>query len=710
MPMERGSLLLNRYRILEVLGQGGMGSVYKARDENLAVDVAVKENLFTTDEYTRQFRREATILANLKHSNLPRVFDHFEVAGQGQYLVMDYIEGEDLRQRMDRIGIISEEEIIVTGAAICDALEYLHTRQPPIVHRDIKPGNVKINPNGEIFLVDFGLAKVFQGTQATTTGARAMTPGYSSPEQYGTARTDERSDIYSLGATLYAAMTGSIPEDGLARAMEQADLTPIRKRNPKVSRRLATVLEQALAVHPEDRFPTADKFKQGLLGASLSSRRKAGAGELTVTPPPDEVVAAIGKGKTPVSKPIARPKIDMSGESKSRVRRRKQQRRLRIAMGISGVFVAGVLGLYWSGLLQENVLLLLLGASPTSTRTQAADSTETTLTAEPTNGDATATEEVTPTATRIVLGGSGLLGGGPGQIAFASAPYGTDGQATLPQIWLMDVALDDSGVIVSSNLTQLTTVVGGACHPEWSPDGSRMVFISPCEEQRPFYINSNLYLMNADGSDIAALPTPVGSFDPAWSPDGTTLLFANASDVIRSRIMSYDFASGEVSTLVDSGTQVLHPVWSPDGDQIMMLLTPSFQLFVMENAPGSPPRQFTRSANQLNSFPAWSPTGNLVIFSQKPVNEPATLDVLISQVFDPELLGTAARSENRLVRSLLPAREADFSPDGVWIAFEGWPNVDHSIYIMRADGTLLSGPLTSDLSADFDPDWRPEAD
>ncbi len=232
MILERGTLLNNRYRIVEILGQGGMGSVYRAVDENLGVEVAVKDNLFTTEDYARQFRREATLLASLRHPNLPRVTDHFIIEGQGQYLVMDYIEGEDLRQRMERVGVLPEEEVVVIGAAVCDALSYLGTRKPPIIHRDIKPGNVKITPQGQIFLVDFGLAKTLLGSQATTTGARAMTPGYSPPEQYGTARTDQRSDIFSLGATLYAALTGATPEDALARAMDQAELTPLRKIQP----------------------------------------------------------------------------------------------------------------------------------------------------------------------------------------------------------------------------------------------------------------------------------------------------------------------------------------------------------------------------------------------------------------------------------------------------------------------------------------------
>ena len=279
-----GTLLNNRYRIISILGQGGMGSVYRAFDENLRVDVAVKENLFLTDEYAKQFQLEASILAGLRQPNLPRVGDHFIMPGQGQYLVMDYIAGEDLRQRIERLNYLPEQEVILIGAVICDALTYLHSRPQAVIHRDIKPGNIKITPDGEIYLVDFGLAKVMQDSQATTTGARAMTPGYSPPEQYGIARTDSRSDVYSLGATLYAAMTGIIPEDGLARATGKAVLTPPNQLQPKISRRLSSVIEKALAVEQCDRYQTAEEFKQALLQAGDISRLPQG--KILISPPP----------------------------------------------------------------------------------------------------------------------------------------------------------------------------------------------------------------------------------------------------------------------------------------------------------------------------------------------------------------------------------------------------------------------------------------
>jgi serine/threonine protein kinase len=271
MTLNRGILLNKRYRILNVLGNGGMGSVYYAVDENLGINVAIKENLFAEEDYVRQFRFEALIMAGLRHPNLPRVNDYFVIDNLGQYLVMDYIEGEDLLQHMERTRIIPEQDVLRIGIAICDVLIYLHSHKPPIIHRDIKPGNIKITPNNQVYLVDFGLAKILQSHQTTETGARAMTPGYSPPEQYGPICTDSRTDIYSLAATLYAALSGSIPEDGLIRAIGKAGLTPLYKRNPDISSKAASVIQTAMEVDPDSRYQTADEFKKSLISAYEAS-------------------------------------------------------------------------------------------------------------------------------------------------------------------------------------------------------------------------------------------------------------------------------------------------------------------------------------------------------------------------------------------------------------------------------------------------------
>ncbi len=280
MTLATGFLLNRRYRIIEVIAHGGMGAIYHATDESLGVEVAVKENLFSSEEHSRQFHREATILAGLRHAHLPRVTDHFDLGSQGQYLVMDYIPGEDLRGRITRAGRVPEAEVLRIGIAIADAVAYLHHREPPILHRDIKPGNIKITPTGQIYLVDFGLAKLAQAGQQTTIGAQSLTPGYAPPEQYGQG-TDQRSDIYALAATLYAALTGSVPEDGLSRAMNAAVLTPVRTRNPAVSEEIAAAIERGMAVDPRHRPQTADQFRQALQAAAHPSAAGADA-----RPPP----------------------------------------------------------------------------------------------------------------------------------------------------------------------------------------------------------------------------------------------------------------------------------------------------------------------------------------------------------------------------------------------------------------------------------------
>ncbi|MBG0787198.1 MAG: serine/threonine protein kinase, partial [Anaerolineaceae bacterium] len=200
MSLVINSLLKERYRINAVLAQSGMGTVYQAYDETLNIQVAVKENRYTTEVHSRQFRNEATLLAGLRHPNLPRVIDHFVLPDQGEYLVMDLIAGQDLQQCLGGLGQpMPEDAVIQIGVAVCQALEYLHSRKPPIIHRDIKPANLKQTPDGQIVLVDFGLAKLFQQGEKTTTGAAGSTSGYSPIEQYGQGVTDARSDLYALG-------------------------------------------------------------------------------------------------------------------------------------------------------------------------------------------------------------------------------------------------------------------------------------------------------------------------------------------------------------------------------------------------------------------------------------------------------------------------------------------------------------------------------
>lgn len=267
MALQPGQVLNNRYRIVRLLGQGGFGAVYRAWDVNLNRPCAVKENLDTSPEAQRQFTREATILANLSHPNLPRVTDHFILPGQGQYLVMDFVEGEDLATLIKRQKTVSPRQAVGWITQVADALTYLHGRQPPVVHRDIKPANIRITPEGQAMLVDFGLVKVFSPSMRTTLGARAVTPGYAPPEQYGQGNTDARTDLYALGATLYNLLTGVEPMESVQR-MAGGKMQLAHEVNPIIAPSVSEAIERVMRLDPNQRFQYAVDFKNALISSS----------------------------------------------------------------------------------------------------------------------------------------------------------------------------------------------------------------------------------------------------------------------------------------------------------------------------------------------------------------------------------------------------------------------------------------------------------
>ena len=174
--LEPGALLERRYRIRQLLGHGGMGAVYLAQDTRLDVLCAVKEAFYTTPEALAQFEREAQLLAKLKHPHLPRVTDYFAEQAR-YYLVMEYIPGEDLLTWRAQRDAPTDRQVTAWACQLLDALAYLHGLQPPVIHRDIKPANIKLTAEGQVVLVDFGIAKVFDPDGLTTTGAKAISPG-----------------------------------------------------------------------------------------------------------------------------------------------------------------------------------------------------------------------------------------------------------------------------------------------------------------------------------------------------------------------------------------------------------------------------------------------------------------------------------------------------------------------------------------------------
>src|SRR6202011_1992874 len=209
-------LLKQRYRITARLGNGGFGAVYKAEDEQFGNrPVAVKEmnrGGLTPLEIAGAadaFKREALLLAKLKHPSLPGIYDHFTEAGRW-YLVMDYIEGDTLEARFDRSGRLRVEDVLLVGMQLCEVLGYLHNCQPPVIFRDLKPANIIVSSQGRIYLIDFGLARLFDPAQSKNSSPFGS-PGYAAPEQYESPQTTARADIYRLGATLHQLLTGAYP-------------------------------------------------------------------------------------------------------------------------------------------------------------------------------------------------------------------------------------------------------------------------------------------------------------------------------------------------------------------------------------------------------------------------------------------------------------------------------------------------------------------
>ncbi len=279
-PLNAGDILRGRYRINRIIGQGGMGSIYLADDlrlegrlcalKEVEHDRTLPEKLLK--QARDQFQREATVLARLDHPNLPKVSDFFSIEGR-DYLVMDFVPGKDLRTIMNearrRGEFLSEREVLNWASQLADALIYLHSLKPPIVHRDIKPSNLKLTPSGLLKLVDFGLVKILASDEVTITILQGRgTALYTPLEQYGgdTGHTDARTDIYAFGSTLYHLLTGHPPAEARELFLHPENLVPPRQYNPNISLRTERAVLWAMSLHPDERPPDVEAFRQALLG------------------------------------------------------------------------------------------------------------------------------------------------------------------------------------------------------------------------------------------------------------------------------------------------------------------------------------------------------------------------------------------------------------------------------------------------------------
>ncbi len=264
--LEPGSLLVNRYRIVERIGGGGMGAVYQARDKRLADRLcAVKELIQPSDDPTHHekavddFLRESQLLTSLEHRSIPTIFDYFVDAGR-YYLVMKYISGGDLAAEVERRGGRVDERTVTHWAIqVCDVLEYLHGQSPPIIYRDLKPGNLMLDKEGRVMLIDFGIARFVAPTVKGVTAIGTM--GYAPPELFA-GKVEPRSDIYSLGATMFHMLTGSDPQTNPLIIFDFAVNPRLSQLNPAATPEIDAIVTKMVAYRPEDRQASAAELKR----------------------------------------------------------------------------------------------------------------------------------------------------------------------------------------------------------------------------------------------------------------------------------------------------------------------------------------------------------------------------------------------------------------------------------------------------------------
>ena len=592
----------------------------------------------------------------------PRVTNHFVIAGQGQYLVMDFIDGEDLRSKIAKGNLPNERLVVYWARQICDALHYLHNRHPPVVHRDIKPGNIRITPDGRVFLVDFGLARWIEGP-ATITGVKAITPGYSPPEQYIASRTDVRTDIYALAATLYTLLTNAIPEDSLERAVGLKTLTPIRTWNPKVSDGVASAVEKALEIFPTNRYQTIGEFQKALsqaLPAAVPTPNVSVPSKKT-----EKAAAAVSP-----EKPTSPPKAPARGTSQ-----RSGGLPLGCTMTVGFLVLLAIAG----GLIFRFYRIRSYFYSPSVIVQPDPDVS---IGSSEGNGArlpfSTVTQTETPATPSILptpVGKSGTL-------AFVSDRTG------VPQIYSMDFD--------GRNLRQITNLSEGACQPDWSPDGMQLVFTSPCKSFGGPYIASAVFRINADGSGQTTLTkVPGGDFDPAWSPDGKSIAVTSLEDG-RQHIYVMDL-NGDNRILVSTTSAIdYQPRWSPDGKRIVFVsIAADRPIVFIENfdPPGIFRTEFSNVTDPTMS-PDWS-IDNHILFVLGYRGQAVMYDE--NQRFTQTEI--TPRNQGTMV--------ARFSPDGKWVLFDMNIKDNRDIYLLPIAGENVPRRITLDSSIETDPAWRP---
>jgi hypothetical protein len=642
-------IIQDRYRTIRLLGSGGFGAVYMAEDQRLGRMVAIKEidvaRLGPEERPLAEqlFEREARMLASLDHPGLTRIWDYFQ-HDRRAFLVMEYVPGRTLRDLLHtRGGPLDEAFVLECALQLCAVLAYLHARRPQVIFRDLKPANVMVveqpqdptsNESAEapVFrLIDFGIARLFKPDQTSDT-LIIGTPGYAPPEQYGQGQTNERSDIYSLGATLHHLLCGRVPNT--------VPPPPLGSIAPTVSADLARVIARATEVDPADRYQNVEAMRRDLLAIAQSrgaAAQSAGWAIAHDQPAPTHITRTASQFPLPPALAPARPRQSSSA--------------------LLLVLVLAVVGIVTLGGLALGALNRLPG------QRQAGRSGGATAVGHPTVAPAAQDWQLPSAPGRIVFGQSPDQTGYNVLIATLDGkpprPI-TDDNASISPAWSPDgrrLAITRGvngsrgifiGAVDGSAFEQVSPADQEARYPAWSPDGQQIAFALRSAADKPWQLaimqlsNRALTLTGQEGTawivwsqrgalaysaltpgskqqDIFALDpggtprnlsnTPDAEEDfPAWSPAGDKLAFVASppGDLSRRQIFVMNADGGGRTQLTSGPGPHTNPVWSPDGKWIAYLAqeaSPDWQVWAMR-ADGSEPRQITFTS-QRKFYLAW---------------------------------------------------------------------------------------------------------
>lgn len=690
-----GYILNNRYRIISLLGKGGMGEVYQAEDQSLANLVAVKVNHNLDPHASAQFMREARLLASLKHPNLPRVIDYFTGDGS-EYLVMDFIPGDNLKSIVEKKTQLSNTMILYWAEQLGNALTYLHTQNPPVYHRDVKPANIKLTPAGEVILVDFGIAKTGDVSQETQTGAWAYTPGFAPPEQVSGLRTGPYSDQFSLAATLYFLFTGVPPVDSAQRMIGEQVLIPVQELNPGVPLHTANAIQKAMSIKPDERFSTIGDFIAALCNTSpipdpASMQRTVVRSSRPEPPVPPTLSGAL----PPVQPQIPLPPVEG----------RKRSFPFGWILGLAAIAVIAVGGII---LLQSRnnkassppvsqPSSIPMQEIPADTSTPGVEPTPTTQpTPEPT-AEPTATEAPAPVYLPIGRGG---------KVAFVSNRQ-ADGY---DQIWLMDIVQDETGALLSINPVQLTFNDGNKSKPAWSPDGTKLIYsgwsTGITANGNPMADDIWLIDLSNPGSEPVNL-TQRQRDDryAAWSPLGDKIVFTSyyRDDGIPQLFLMNPDGSGQ--TRLSERFAESYATWTPNAEFIMFVQsTGNLNVVYMRDRYSQyldGEHKFDRSTDEGRlgsvSEPNLSLDGSMLAYTRTISSEKT--NIYVAPFVDRGKTVIALTDSGM---DLSPF----WSPDGNWLVFTSRRDGNAEIYIMDREGNHLTN-LTDLASQDKDPAWQP---